>query len=315
MTGRQSEVGFSDNKTLYRQYRLKSAQEFRIYCEKEQISEGVIKLLEHPLEHMGAPAMIYVPDQSLSIESQQIQQYLQQIFTLSHELDMLRVMGEKEWRKKIKGNLDAAQIPNDQRRVNDFQTLVSSLLIAMGDRCCLDSCLQEQKKFRPPFAAHSTKVTQCQNTINSIKNKVKTQQTPGAEEMPQSPPQPEKPTTAVKVRDTAGLLAGCLTIIGGTTAAPMTALLASKKWSLLEEHVEEFKLAAEIYGGVIGALLVIAFIAHICASRQVTSPSEQPAAPSNGNGVHFFSQVPVNDTPKVNHIPKKDNSAGGPTRF
>lgn len=278
VTGRRSEVGYSNNEELYLEYRADSEINFRNYCKEQGISEDISNLFAEPLRQMCNPH--YKPT-AQDPNDAAIQKYLHQIFTTSHELDLLRTYNLDSWSNTVRTSLMKAGVPDNVvvKKLPALKSRVNNLLQQMGDRHWSQD--QYVGKYAPPFAELSTDVDQCVAKIDAVMSlKVRVSQA----RSPSFFKDPAPETNAGKLALISGLSAmkgveyagwGALGV-GAIYFADYCASLKNgdglaitgqmKDWAI--ENAEQLKLAAEVYAGAVGFLIVIAAVAALYAHIQ-----------------------------------------------
>lgn len=132
VSGRQSDLGFSDSKDLYRKYKRLSSENFIDYAVSLGMNEQEIKRYAELIKHLNDPAFIKAQQADANPETS----FIYHILSFAHNLDLMRCKKPSEYEQAIaKATEHLLEDSLDvQLALNGLLQLANDMILATGDR-------------------------------------------------------------------------------------------------------------------------------------------------------------------------------------
>lgn len=129
VSGRESELSFSEAPEIYNGYREASAQQFEKFAHSRNYSTEKIKLYRDLIRFMGNPLF-------LNMASTDEQKFIYYLMNLSHKLDLMRCYSAERYMKSIDAAISSTVRPSiyQGHNLNKLLHFVTASLDATGDR-------------------------------------------------------------------------------------------------------------------------------------------------------------------------------------
>lgn len=175
VTGRESEIGFSEDPIKYRKFREKSAADFRRYAESINMQMKDILRFERLVLYMGNPIFPLSINISNQSDFNKADNYIFYIMTLAHKLDLPRCYSISMFENSLRPYTTTPLIKVCSQQESDFFNLKKyavQLIVATHDRLTRqfsnDYHIPSEGFYDETFADISLKPSSAEKVLESI---------------------------------------------------------------------------------------------------------------------------------------------------